>query len=64
MSWFFLDKMYIGPEGVLNRKKTPIFFVDAKFHKLQEDSKNLSLKIGSKGPQKLGPFSHFSFTPN
>ena len=29
------------------------------FHKLQEDSKNVSLKIGSKGPKKLGPFSLF-----
>ena len=26
------------------------------FRKLQADSKNVSLKIGSKGPKKLGPF--------
>ena len=26
------------------------------FRKLQDDSKNVSLKIGSKVPQKLGPF--------
>ena len=50
----------MGPEGVRNRKKTPIFLLMPNFHKLQEDSKNVSIKIGSKGPQKLGPFSQFS----
>ena len=41
-------------------KEIPIIFYKAKFLKLQDDSKDVSLKIGSKVPQKLGPFSHFS----
>ena len=49
----------MGPEGVRNRKKHPPFLFMPNFHKLQEDSKNESLKIGSKGPKKLGPFSLF-----
>ena len=36
-------------------KKYPSFF-NAKFRKLQDDSKNVSFKIGNKGPKKLGPF--------
>ena len=40
-------------------KEIPIIFYKAKFLKLQDDSKDVSLKIGSKVPQKLGPFSHF-----
>ena len=44
----------------LIEKKYPSFLLMPNFHKLQEDSKNVSLKIGSKGPKKLGPFSHFS----
>ena len=50
----------MGPKGVRNRKKHPPFLLMPNFRKLQEDSKNESLKIGSKGPKKLGPFSHFS----
>ena len=43
-----------------NRKKYSSFLLMPNFRKLQEDSKNVSLKIGSWKPQKLGPFSHFS----
>ena len=50
---------HMGPEEVRNRKKK-IFFVDAKFSQIARGFQNVSLKIGSKGPQKLGPFSHFS----
>ena len=46
----------MGPEDPSNRKKYPSFFLMPKFRKLQDDSKNVSLKIGSKVPQKLGPF--------
>ena len=42
------------------KKKHPSFLLMPNCHKLREDSKNVSLKIGSYGPQKLGPFSHFS----
>ena len=38
---------HMGPEGVRNRKKHPSFLFMPNFHKLQEDSKNVSLKIGS-----------------
>ena len=41
-------------------KKIHIIIFRPNFRKLQDDSKNVSLKIGSRGPQKLGPFSHFS----
>ena len=37
-------------------KKYPSFLFDPTFWKLQDDSKNVSLKIGSTSPQKLGPF--------
>ena len=47
-------------KGSVIEKKHPSFLLMPNFHKLQEDSKNVSLKIGSKGPQKLGPFSPFS----
>ena len=46
----------MGPEDPSNRKKYPSFFVKQTFWKLQDISRNESLKIGSKGPQKLGPF--------
>ena len=36
-----------------NRKKYPSFLLMPNFRKLQEDSKNVSLKIGSWKPQKL-----------
>ena len=42
----------------LIEKNTHNFF-KPNFRKLQDDSKKVSLKIGSKVPQKLGPF--FSF---
>ena len=51
---------HMGPDDPSNRKKIPIIFLKPNFRKLQDDSKNVSLKIGSKVPQKLGPFSHFS----
>ena len=61
---FFINQyciaMHMGPEDPSNRKKYPSFLLMPNFRKLQEDSKNVSLKIGSWGPQKLGPFSHFS----
>ena len=44
----------------LIEKKYPPFFLMPNFRKLQDDSKNVSLKIGSWKPQKSGPFSHFS----
>ena len=47
---------HMGPEDPSNQKKYPSFFLQPNFRKLQNDSKNASLKIGSKGPQKLGPF--------
>ena len=59
-----MDEMFytqhMGPEGVRTRKKKPSFLLMPNCHKLRKDSKNVSLKIGSWGPQKLGPFSHFS----
>ena len=46
----------MGPEDPSNReKKYPSFFMP-NFRKLQDDSKNVSLKIGSKVPKKIGPF--------
>ena len=45
--------LHMGPEGFRNRKKHPSFLLMPNFHKLQEDSKNVSLKIGSWKPQKL-----------
>ena len=46
----------MGPEDLSNRKKIPIIFLKPNFRKLQNDSKNVSLKIGSKVPQNIGPF--------
>ena len=47
----------MGLEDPSNReKKYPSFFFMPNFRKLQADSKYVSLKIGSKGPKKLGPF--------
>ena len=46
----------MGPEDLSNREKnTHNLFLMPNFRKWQEDSKNVSLKIGSKVPQKLGP---------
>ena len=47
---------HMGPEDPSNRKKYPSFFLKPNLRKLQDDSKYISLKIGSKVPQKLGPF--------
>ena len=47
-------------KGSVIEKKHPSFLLMPNCHKLREDSKNVSFKIGSWGPQKLGPFSHFS----
>ena len=46
----------MGPKDPSNWKKIPYFFFMPNFRKLQADSKYVSLKIGSKGPKKLGPF--------
>ena len=50
---------HMGPEDPSNKKKIPIIFLLPNFRKLQDDSKNVSLKIGSTSPQKLGPFFLF-----
>ena len=42
----------MGPEDPSNWKKIPIIFLKPNFRKLQEDSKNVSLKIRCKGPKK------------
>ena len=59
-SRFILQKvtksLHMGPEDPSNRKKYPSFFSKPNFRKLQNYSKNVSLKIGSKVPQRLGPF--------
>ena len=48
----------------LIEKKYPSFLLMPNFRKLQDNSKNVSLKIGSRVPQKLGHFfsweKHFS----
>ena len=44
---------HMGPEDPSNRKKYPSFFLKPSRRKLQNISKNVSLKIGSKLPQKL-----------
>ena len=41
------------PEGVLNWKKHPSFLLMPNVQKLRRNSKNISLKIGTWGPQKL-----------
>ena len=41
----------------LIEKKSPSFLLVPNFRKLRDDSKYVSLKIGSSKPQKLGPFS-------
>ena len=41
-------------------KKYPSF-LKPNCRKLQDDSKNVSLKIGSRGPKKLGPFFSLFF---
>ena len=40
----------------LIEKKHPKILFQPNCRKLQDDSKNGNLKIGSKGPKKLGPF--------
>ena len=56
-SRFILQKvtksLHMGPEDPSNRKKYPSFLLMPNFRKLQEDSKNVSLKMGSWLPQKL-----------
>ena len=46
---------FLGPEDPSNRKNTH-HFLKPNFRKFQDDSKNVSLRIGSKWPQKLGLF--------
>ena len=48
---------HMGPEDPSIRKKYPSFLLMPNFRKLRDDSKYVSLKIGSWKPQKLGPFS-------
>ena len=55
-SW---SQISFSKEDPSNRKNTH-YFLMPNFRKLQDDSKNVSLKIGSRVPQKLGHFSHFS----
>ena len=43
----------MGPEDQSNKKKYPSFFLKPNRRKLQNISKNVSLKIGSRLPQKL-----------
>ena len=50
-----LEDLHMGPEYPSNRKKIPIIF-KPNFRKLQNESRYVSLKIGSSVPQKLGPF--------
>ena len=54
---FCLDAKHMGPEDPSNKKKYPSFLLMPNFRKLRDDSKYVSLKIGSWKPQKLGPFS-------
>ena len=44
---------HMGPEDPSNKKKYPSFLLMSNFRKLQEDSNNVSLKIGSWKPKKL-----------
>ena len=47
----------MGPKDPSNReKKHPKILFQPNCRKLQDDLKNVSLKIGSRGPKKLGPF--------
>ena len=52
-SW---SQISFSKEDPSNRKKYPLFLLMPNFRKLQDDSKNVSLKIRSRVPQKLGPF--------
>ena len=45
----------MGPEDPSNLKKNTHHFFKPNYGKLQNDSKNVSHKIGSKRPRKLGP---------
>ena len=45
----------MGPEDPSNLKKNTHYFFKPNYGKLQNDSKNVSHKIGSKRPRKLGP---------
>ena len=48
------DINHMDPKDLSNReKKIPIIFLKLNRRKLQNIAKNVSLKIGSKGPQKL-----------
>ena len=51
---FFSKQM--GPEDPANRKKHLQILFQPICRNLQDDYKNVSLKIGSKGPKKLGHF--------
>ena len=46
----------MGPEDPSNRKRIPIIFLMPNFRKLQNESKNVSLKIMSKGPFEIRPY--------
>ena len=51
--WKELCVAHMGPEDPSNRKKYPSFLFKPNCRKLQNISKSVSLKIGSKGPQKF-----------
>ena len=51
-----VGESHMGPEDTSNRKKITIIFLKPNFRKLQNNFKNVSLRIGSSVPQKLGPF--------
>ena len=51
--------LHMGPEDPSNRKKYPSFFSKSNCRILQNISKNVSLKIGSRLPQKLKLFLCF-----
>ena len=54
----------MGPEDLSNKKKYPSFFLQPNFRKLQNDSKNASLKIKSKVPQVRALFLIFPHEKN
>ena len=51
----------MGPEDLSNRNKIPIFFFNAKFSEIARRFQNVSLKIESNVPQKLGLFFSLFF---
>ena len=48
--------LQMGPEDPSNQEKKYPSFFKPNFRKLHDDSRKVSLKIGSSVPHKLGPF--------